>query len=168
MFARFNSSELPAHLAASLSGSFALPIVVIAVRPTSTLQATFESNKLTPLTTGNAHERVPMASPDGKNIIYRQTTINWGVVSVSLEDGSAKTLITGGSIADTSFTLPVGTAITKRFNWRRTGNRGRRDHSRRRCCRGSKLGQSVRCRTKSLRALLETARFEGPRGQPHL
>jgi serine/threonine protein kinase len=57
--------------------------------------ADIESSKLTPLTTGNAGERGAEASPDGKTIIYGEETVDSNVVSVSVEDGSAKTLITG-------------------------------------------------------------------------
>jgi serine/threonine protein kinase len=57
--------------------------------------ADIESSKLTPLTTGNAGEWNAKASPDGKSILYGEETSTWNVMSVSLEDGSAKTFITG-------------------------------------------------------------------------
>ena len=52
-----------------------------------------ESDSLTPLTTGNARESEPSVAPDGKSLIYAQRTSNLDVVSVSLQDGAAKTLI---------------------------------------------------------------------------
>jgi serine/threonine protein kinase len=55
-----------------------------------------ESDALTPITTGNAVERNPAVAPDGKSLLYVQPTRNLDVVSVSLQDGSAKTLISTG------------------------------------------------------------------------
>ncbi len=61
--------------------------------PTHLWMADIESNNLTPLTTGTAAEASPVASPDGKSLLYAQETNNLDVVSISLEDGAAKTLI---------------------------------------------------------------------------
>ena len=58
--------------------------------------ADIESDQLAPLTTGNAGERLPVVSPDGKSLIYSQSRTNLDVVSVSLADGEAKTLISTG------------------------------------------------------------------------
>ncbi len=58
--------------------------------------ADIDSDRLTPLTTGNAGERLPVVSPDGKSLIYSQSRANLDVVSVSLADGEAKTLISTG------------------------------------------------------------------------
>jgi Tol biopolymer transport system component len=58
--------------------------------------ADIESDQLTPLTTGNAGERSPVVSPDGKTLIYSQSRTNLDVVSISLADGEAKTLISTG------------------------------------------------------------------------
>ena len=55
-----------------------------------------ESDALTPLTTGNDNERAPNVSPDGKSLLYSQSTRNLDVVSVSLQDGSTKTVISTG------------------------------------------------------------------------
>lgn len=55
------------------------------------------SNDLTPLTTGPGIE-LPQVSPDGKSTLYAQDASHYDVVSVSIEDGTAKTLITTGHI----------------------------------------------------------------------
>jgi len=55
-----------------------------------------DGNTLTPLTAGNADERNPVVSPDGKSLIYSQGNANLDIVSLSLEDGTAKTLIATG------------------------------------------------------------------------
>ena len=54
------------------------------------------SNDVTPLTSGNASEIYPSVAPDGKSLIYLQENSEFDVVSVSLEDGSAKILATSG------------------------------------------------------------------------
>jgi serine/threonine protein kinase len=58
------------------------------------------SNEVTPLTTGTSDELHPSVSPDGKSIVYAQVTMRYDVVSVSVEDGTAKTLITTGHDED--------------------------------------------------------------------
>ena len=55
-----------------------------------------QSDALTPLTTSNARESEPSVAPDGKSLIYAQKTSSLDVVSVSLQDGAAKTLISTG------------------------------------------------------------------------
>jgi serine/threonine protein kinase len=64
--------------------------------PTHFWIADTQSDELTPLTTGNTGEREPAVAPDGKSLIYVQRTTSLDVVSVSLQDGSAKTLISTG------------------------------------------------------------------------
>ena len=56
------------------------------------------SNDLRPLTTGTSVELFPAVSPDGKSVLYDQDASRLDVVSVSVEDGTAKTLITTGHI----------------------------------------------------------------------
>ena len=51
------------------------------------------SESLMPLTTGNVYELLPAVSPDGRSLLYSQWTFGLDVVSVSLENGSARTLI---------------------------------------------------------------------------
>ncbi len=58
--------------------------------------AEITSNDLRPLTTGTSVEFFPAVSPDGKSILYNQYSSRFDVVSVSVEDGTAKTLITTG------------------------------------------------------------------------
>ena len=48
------------------------------------------SNDLTPLTTGPGRELFPVVSPDGRSILYDQDTSHYDVVSVSVEDGTAR------------------------------------------------------------------------------
>ena len=56
------------------------------------------SNDLRPLTTGTSAEFSPVVSADGKSIVYQQDTSHTDVVSVSVEDGTAKTLVTSGHV----------------------------------------------------------------------
>ena len=58
------------------------------------------SNDLRPLTTGTSGELFPVVSPDGRSILYDQDASHYDVVSVSVEDGTAKTLITTGHEED--------------------------------------------------------------------
>jgi len=55
-----------------------------------------ESDSLSPLTTGNAAEDLPVVAPDGKSLLYDQFAANLDVASVSVEDGSAKILVSTG------------------------------------------------------------------------
>jgi eukaryotic-like serine/threonine-protein kinase len=64
--------------------------------PSHLWMADTESDDLTPLTAGNAEENIPAVAPDGKSLLYTQETFNLDVVSVSIEDGSAKTLVATG------------------------------------------------------------------------
>ncbi len=61
--------------------------------PTHLWMADIKSNDLTPLTTGTLNEVSPLAAPDGKSLLYSQQTENMDIVSVSIEDGSARTLL---------------------------------------------------------------------------
>ena len=54
------------------------------------------SDRLTPLTTSNSGESSPAVAPDGKSLVYFQSTSYLDIVSVSLQDGAAKTLISTG------------------------------------------------------------------------
>ena len=64
--------------------------------PSHLWMADTESDFLTPLTTGTEMERNPMVAPDGKSVLYSQRTDHLDVVSVSVEDVAAKTLISTG------------------------------------------------------------------------
>jgi eukaryotic-like serine/threonine-protein kinase len=64
--------------------------------PAHLWMANIQSNDLTPLTTGDASEWSPVVSPDGKSILYSKDLDRRDVASVSLSDGSAKTMITSG------------------------------------------------------------------------
>ncbi len=55
-----------------------------------------QSDALTSLTTSNSTESEPAVAPDGKSLIYAEKTTSLDVVSVSLQDGAAKTLISTG------------------------------------------------------------------------
>jgi Tol biopolymer transport system component len=55
-----------------------------------------ESDDLTPLTTGNASEGYAVVAPDGRSLIYQQETFTLDVVSLSVADGSANTLVSTG------------------------------------------------------------------------
>ena len=58
--------------------------------------ADIASNELAPLTTGTSRELFPVVSPDGKSILYNEDASHYDVASLSVEDGTAKTLITTG------------------------------------------------------------------------
>ena len=64
--------------------------------PSHLWMADTESDYLTPLTTGTEMEGNPAVAPDGKTILYSQRTDNLDVVSLSVEDGAAKMLISTG------------------------------------------------------------------------
>jgi serine/threonine protein kinase len=64
--------------------------------PAHLWMADSESNDLTPITTGNAREYSPSVAPDGKSLLYVQRSLSDDVISVSLADGSTKTLISTG------------------------------------------------------------------------
>jgi serine/threonine protein kinase len=68
--------------------------------PAHLWMADTESNDLTPITTGNAQEYAPAVAPDGRSLLYVQRNYSRDVVSVSLADGSARTLITTGREED--------------------------------------------------------------------
>jgi Tol biopolymer transport system component len=58
--------------------------------------ADVNSNYLAPLTMGNVSESSPRVSPDGGNILYAQSDQQLDIVSISVQDGSAKTFISTG------------------------------------------------------------------------
>jgi Tol biopolymer transport system component len=64
--------------------------------PTHLWMADVESNNLTPLTTGTLNEISPVVAPDGKSLLYSQQTENLDIISVSIEDGSTRTLLSSG------------------------------------------------------------------------
>jgi eukaryotic-like serine/threonine-protein kinase len=66
--------------------------------PTHLWIADTESDGLTPLTTGTVSEYSPAVAPDGRSILYNQAIYNLDVVSVSIEDGSSKTLLSTGRL----------------------------------------------------------------------
>jgi eukaryotic-like serine/threonine-protein kinase len=71
------------------------------------------SNELMPLTTGTSDERGPEVSPDGRSILYSQVTQRSDVISVSVEDGTTKTLITTGRLE----TDPAWSANQAKLAW---------------------------------------------------
>jgi Tol biopolymer transport system component len=81
--------------------------------PTHLWMADVESNRLTPLTTGTINESVPVVSPDGATILYVQRREQFDVVSVSLEDGSTKTIVSTGREED----MPAWAASQPKLVW---------------------------------------------------
>src|SRR5277367_2844522 len=61
--------------------------------PTHLWLADIESNRLTPLTTGTVNEVSPVVAPDGKSLIYSQQIENLDIVSLSIQDGTTRTLL---------------------------------------------------------------------------
>jgi Tol biopolymer transport system component len=59
--------------------------------------ADIDSDKLDPLTTGTIEEMYPSVSLDGRSILYNQSNDHYDLVSVSVEDGAARTFMTTGS-----------------------------------------------------------------------
>jgi eukaryotic-like serine/threonine-protein kinase len=55
-----------------------------------------ESDDLTPITTGTAMEERPRVAPDGRSLLYTQQTSNQDIVSLSVEDGTARTMTSTG------------------------------------------------------------------------
>jgi Tol biopolymer transport system component/DNA-binding winged helix-turn-helix (wHTH) protein len=55
-----------------------------------------ESGDLVPLTSEGSGEELPAVAPDGRSLVYVQVKFAADVVSLSLEDGSASTLISSG------------------------------------------------------------------------
>lgn len=64
--------------------------------PAHLWMADIQSNDLVPLTSGNAGENYPVVAPDGKSLLYHQMTNSVDVVSLSLQDGSARTFFSTG------------------------------------------------------------------------
>jgi Tol biopolymer transport system component len=58
--------------------------------------ADIESSSLAPITAGSTGETQPTVSPDGKSVIYSNTSRQWAIVSLSLDGNSAKTIISTG------------------------------------------------------------------------
>jgi len=72
-----------------------------------------DSGALTPLTSGSSDENSPVASPDGKTVLYVQSNSQWDLVSVSVEDGVAKTLMSTGRLE----IMPAWAANQNKFAW---------------------------------------------------
>jgi Tol biopolymer transport system component len=72
-----------------------------------------ESDELIPLMTGMAEEDSPAISPDGQSIVYMQREKSLDVVSLSIEDGTAKSLVSAGR-EDSD---PAWSAKQERFAW---------------------------------------------------
>jgi eukaryotic-like serine/threonine-protein kinase len=64
--------------------------------PTRLWIADVDSDKLSQLTTGTSSDDSPVPSPDGQSILYDQGTSQFDLTSVSVEDGTTKTLIDTG------------------------------------------------------------------------
>ena len=75
--------------------------------------ADIESNDLTPLTSGNADENYPVVAPGGNSLFYGQLTQQSDVVSLSLQDGSAKTLFSTGRLES----MPAWSAKAEELAW---------------------------------------------------
>ena len=78
-------------------------VIALATEPNSPTHlwiADTESDDLSPLTTGLGPEYSPSVSPDGKTIIFLQRTYITDIVSVSLADGSARSLVSSGRQED--------------------------------------------------------------------
>src|ERR1700688_4636075 len=64
--------------------------------PTICGSRTPDSNELSPLTSGTTVNALPRVAPDGKSLLLTQTNYSLDVVSLSVLDGSTKTLISTG------------------------------------------------------------------------
>lgn len=91
-----------------------------------------ESDALEPITTGNEVELDPAVSPDGRSLVYEESRSRYDVVSVSLTDGSAQTLMSTGrseSMAAWAENSDVLAWVTNREGpyeiWVRTGGQAR-------------------------------------------
>jgi eukaryotic-like serine/threonine-protein kinase len=72
-----------------------------------------KSDSMLPLTTGTDDELNPSVAPDGKSLIYNRGTGTLDVVSVSLADGAAETLIKTGRIE----MMPSWAVSQKKLAW---------------------------------------------------
>ncbi len=81
--------------------------------PTHLWIADIESDSFTPLTTGNAYEAGPAISPDGGSLLYHQSNSQLNLTSLSLEDGSARTLISTGRFES----MPAWSAKQPKLVW---------------------------------------------------
>jgi len=71
------------------------------------------SNDLLTLTAGTGSELEPLASPDGKSIVFAEDVSRGEVISASLDDGSTKTLVSTASIE----TAPAWSTSGEKFAW---------------------------------------------------
>jgi TolB protein len=81
--------------------------------PAHLWMADIESNDLTPLTSGNVIESSPSVAPGGSSLLYQQLTDVLDVVSLTLQDGSAKTLFSTGR----QESMPAWSAKTEELAW---------------------------------------------------
>jgi eukaryotic-like serine/threonine-protein kinase len=72
-----------------------------------------ESKELTPLTTGTLDDIDPAVAPDGKSILYGQSHKNMDVVSLSINDGTRKTLVSTGRVESD----PAWSANENKLTW---------------------------------------------------
>ncbi len=72
-----------------------------------------QSDSLTPLTMGNEYELLPAVAPDGRSLLYSKWTRSVDVVSVSLVDGAARTLISSGRLEN----MPAWAAKADKLAW---------------------------------------------------
>ena len=72
-----------------------------------------ESNDLTPLTASNTTQYYPAVAPDGASFIYNQLSASTDVLSVSLEDGSVRTMVSTGRMEE----RPAWSERTEKLAW---------------------------------------------------
>ncbi|MGB6133291.1 MAG: protein kinase [Acidobacteriaceae bacterium] len=96
IFQRFVASEIPSFSWMPDSRHLVVSLALEESAPKHLWMADIESSRLTPMTSGNTGEESPSVSPDGKSVLYEQSTSNFDVVSLSLQDGVAQTLFSTG------------------------------------------------------------------------
>jgi eukaryotic-like serine/threonine-protein kinase len=111
-------NKLPFSSAPSVSWLPDSRDIVLSVTPDMTSphhlwMTSTSSNELTPLTTGTSEELGPEVSPDGRSILYSLITERSDVISVSVVDGTTKTLITTGRVE----TEPAWSANEAKLAW---------------------------------------------------
>ena len=75
--------------------------------------ADLQSEEISPLTKGTADEMYPAISPDGRHILFTQSSHYTKVLSLSLLDGSVNTLIDTGRVD----TMPAWSAKQPKLAW---------------------------------------------------
>jgi eukaryotic-like serine/threonine-protein kinase len=86
--------------------------------PTNLWIADIESNALTPLTNSTDDEGFPVVSPDGKSLLFTQSHQGEKVVSVSIQDGTAQTLVDAGTVD----MMPTWSANQAKLAWETNRN----------------------------------------------